>query len=104
MQLEHNALEVLPGGEIKPTGHLPEQDIAPVLVWYIPAAQMEQLDAASSEAYRPAAQLEHAALLVLALADIDPAVQLPEHKFAPVLAWYIPAAQLRQLDEATSAA
>jgi len=46
----------------------------------------------------------HAALLVLAAADVDPAGQLPLHTVAPVFVSYMPALQLKQDDAATDAA
>ena len=94
---------VLPGREVDPAGQLPEHAVAPVPAWCMPATQLTQVDAAAAGANCPAAQRVHAALLVLAIVDVEPAGQTPVHAIEPELTWYIPGMQLEQLDAAAAA-
>ncbi len=70
------------------------------MAWYMPAAHAEQLDSDALAEKCPAEQRMQAALLALAMAEADPAGQLPEQAVAPALAWYMPAAQCVQIDAA----
>ena len=83
--------------EYLPVAHIPVHAavVRPAVAPYVPAEQLEQLAAAETSEYVPAAQMVHA---VAAAVEYVPAMQVPEHAGVskPADVPNVPAGQLTQ--------